>query len=75
MNSAVRASIRSTLAPGVLTAVVQDREGLLSSWFLQNQLMWSYPRMQKLKELKGHTARVLHMAASPNHYCRFSSSG
>ena len=44
-----------------------EKELLSSHGFSQNQLtLWSYPRMQKLKELKGHTARVLHMAASPN---------
>ena len=44
-----------------------EKELLSSHGFSQNQLtLWSYPTMSKLKELKGHTARVLHMAASPN---------
>jgi cell division cycle protein 20 (cofactor of APC complex) len=44
-----------------------EKELLSSHGFSQNQLtLWNYPTMTKLKELKGHTARVLHMAASPN---------
>jgi cell division cycle protein 20 (cofactor of APC complex) len=44
-----------------------DKEILSSHGFSQNQLcLWKYPNMMKVKELKGHTARVLHMAASPN---------
>ena len=33
----------------------------------QNQLcVWKYPSMAKMAELTGHTARVLHMAQSPD---------
>jgi cell division cycle protein 20 (cofactor of APC complex) len=43
-----------------------DKEILSSHGFSQNQLcLWSYPSMAKVKELNGHTARVLHMAMSP----------
>ena len=44
-----------------------EKEILASSGFGQNSLsLYNYPSMQKTKELTGHTARVLHMAASPN---------
>jgi cell division cycle protein 20 (cofactor of APC complex) len=44
-----------------------EKEILSSHGFSQNQLcIWKYPTMVKVKELTGHTARVLHMAASPN---------
>jgi cell division cycle protein 20 (cofactor of APC complex) len=44
-----------------------DREILSSHGFSQNQLtLWKYPTMTKVKELTGHTARVLHMAAGPD---------
>lgn len=44
-----------------------EREILSSHGFAQNQLcLWKYPTMAKVKELKGHTARVLHMAQSPD---------
>lgn len=44
-----------------------DKEILSSHGFSQNQLcLWSYPSMAKLKELNGHTSRVLHMAVSPD---------
>jgi cell division cycle protein 20 (cofactor of APC complex) len=44
-----------------------ERELLSSHGFSQNQLiLWKYPTMTKVKELTGHTARVLHMAAGPD---------
>jgi cell division cycle protein 20 (cofactor of APC complex) len=44
-----------------------ERELLSSHRFSQNQLcLWKYPTMTKVKELTGHTARVLHMAAGPD---------
>ena len=44
-----------------------DKEILSSHGFSQNQLcLWKYPTMEKVKELTGHTARVLHLAASPD---------
>eukprot|EP00897_Mesotaenium_endlicherianum_P010935 jgi/Mesen1/9870/ME000070S09154 len=44
-----------------------DREILSSHGFSQNQLcLWKYPSMAKVAELTGHTARVLHMAQSPD---------
>ena len=37
-----------------------------SHGYAENQLcLWKYPTMTKLKELRGHSARVLHMASSP----------
>jgi len=45
----------------------QERELLSSHGFSQNQLcLWKFPTMSKLKELTGHTARVLHTAVSPD---------
>lgn len=44
-----------------------ERELLSSHGFSQNQLcLWKYPTMTKVKELTGHTARVLHLAAGPD---------
>jgi hypothetical protein len=43
------------------------REVVSSHGFSQNQLcVWKYPSMSKICELTGHTARVLHMAISPD---------
>ena len=44
-----------------------EKEILSSHGFARNQLcLWKYPTMAKVKELDGHTARVLHMAVSPD---------
>ncbi|GAQ84943.1 Anaphase promoting complex Cdc20 subunits [Klebsormidium nitens] len=44
-----------------------ERELLSSHGFSQNQLcLWKYPSMAKVAELTGHTARVLHLALSPD---------
>jgi len=44
-----------------------EKELLSSHGFSQNQLcLWKYPSMVKTKELSGHTARVLHLAPSPD---------
>eukprot|EP00957_Ditylum_brightwellii_P209992 15364458-Ditylum_brightwellii.AAC.1 len=44
-----------------------EKELLSSHGFARNQLcLWKYPTMAKVKELDGHTARVLHMACSPD---------
>lgn len=44
-----------------------EKEILSSHGFSRNEInLWRYPSMVKVKELTGHTARVLHMAASPD---------
>ena len=44
-----------------------EKEILSSHGFARNQLsLWKYPSMAKIKDLEGHTARVLHMAISPD---------
>ena len=44
-----------------------EKEILSSHGYTENQLcLWKYPTMTKVKELKGHTSRVLHMATSPD---------
>ena len=44
-----------------------EKEILSSHGFARNQLcLWKYPTMAKIKELEGHTSRVLHMACSPD---------
>jgi len=46
---------------------VHDHELVSSHGFSHNQLiLWKYPSMVKAAELTGHTARVLHMAQSPD---------
>ena len=38
-----------------------------SHGFAENQLcLWKYPSMARVKEFKGHTSRVLHLATSPD---------
>ena len=42
-----------------------EKEILSSHGFARNQLcLWKYPTMAKIKDLEGHTSRVLHMATS-----------
>ena len=44
-----------------------EKELLSSHGYAENQLcLWRYPTMARVKELKGHSARVLHLAASPD---------
>ena len=44
-----------------------DKELVSSHGYSHNQLIvWKYPTMTKVAELTGHTARVLHMAQSPD---------
>ena len=44
-----------------------ERELLSSHGYSQNQLcLWKYPSMVKMAEFTGHSARVLHMATSPD---------
>jgi cell division cycle protein 20 (cofactor of APC complex) len=43
------------------------KELVSSHGYSQNQLIvWRYPSMMKVAELKGHNSRVLHMAQSPD---------
>jgi len=43
-----------------------EKEILSSHGFSKNELcLWKYPSMCKVKELTGHTARVLHLATGP----------
>ncbi|TMW69301.1 hypothetical protein Poli38472_001457 [Pythium oligandrum] len=44
-----------------------ERELLSSHGFSQNELcLWRYPTMTRIREFTGHTARVLHLAMSPD---------
>jgi cell division cycle 20, cofactor of APC complex len=44
-----------------------EKELLSSHGYAENQLcLWKYPTMAKVKELKGHTSRILHLATSPD---------
>jgi len=44
-----------------------EKEILSSHGFAENQLcLWKYPTMARVKELRGHTSRVLHTAVSPD---------
>lgn len=44
-----------------------EKEILSSHGYAENQLcLWKYPTMTRVKELKGHSERVLHMACSPD---------
>lgn len=67
-NSATGALLTSTDTGSQVCALQwspHERELLSSHGFAQNQLiLWKYPSMTKIKELSGHTQRVLHMATS-----------
>lgn len=44
-----------------------EKELVTSHGFSQNQLtVWKYPSLARMAELKGHTARVLHMSLGPD---------
>lgn len=52
------------------------KELVSSHGYSQNQLIvWKYPSMQKVAELKGHSSRVLHMAQSPDGKTVASAAG
>eukprot|EP01126_Amoeba_proteus_P060521 TRINITY_DN800_c0_g4_i1.p1 TRINITY_DN800_c0_g4~~TRINITY_DN800_c0_g4_i1.p1 ORF type:complete len:455 (+),score=64.46 TRINITY_DN800_c0_g4_i1:161-1525(+) len=52
------------------------KELVSSHGFSENQLLvWSYPMMTKVKDLKGHSSRVLHMAMSPDGSTVCSAAG
>ena len=53
-----------------------EKEILSSHGFADNQLsLWKYPSMAKVKDLKGHTSRVLHLCTSPNDGTVLSAAG
>ncbi len=53
-----------------------EKEILSSHGFARNQLcLWKYPTMAKIKELEGHTSRVLHLACSPDGTTVVSAAG
>lgn len=44
-----------------------EKEILSSHGYAENQLcLWKYPTMARMKDLRGHTSRVLHTAISPD---------
>lgn len=64
-------SLLNTIDTGSQVCALQwnphEKEILSSHGFARNQLcLWKYPSMTKVKELEGHTSRVLHMACSPD---------
>jgi len=53
-----------------------EKEILSSHGYARNQLcLWQYPSMTKIKELEGHTSRVLHMCVSPDGGTVVSAAG
>lgn len=53
-----------------------EKEILSSHGFARNELsLWKYPSMVKIKELEGHTSRVLHLACSPDGSTVVSAAG
>jgi cell division cycle 20, cofactor of APC complex len=69
-NSASGALLSSTDTGSQVCSLLwspHQRELLSSHGYAKNELaLWSYPTMKKVKELTGHTARVLHLAGSPD---------
>lgn len=50
-----------------LVWATRERELLSSHGFSQNELcLWEYPSMTRMREFTGHSARVLHLALSPD---------
>jgi len=53
-----------------------EKEILSSHGFARNEIsLWKYPSMTKIKELEGHTSRVLHLACSPDGGTVVSAAG
>lgn len=53
-----------------------EKEILSSHGFARNEIsLWKYPSMAKVKELEGHTSRVLHLACSPDGSTVVSAAG
>ncbi|KAG7370739.1 myosin heavy-chain kinase [Nitzschia inconspicua] len=53
-----------------------EKEILSSHGYARNQIcLWKYPSMAKIKELEGHTSRVLHLATSPDGSTVVSAAG
>lgn len=53
-----------------------EKEILSSHGFARNEIsLWKYPSMAKIKELEGHTSRVLHLACSPDGTTVVSAAG
>ncbi|OQS00967.1 cell division cycle 2, cofactor of APC complex [Achlya hypogyna] len=69
-NAQTGALLQSTDTGSQVCALVwssSEKELLSSHGYAQNELcLWAYPSMRKLKELTGHSARVLHLAAGPD---------
>lgn len=69
-NGATAQLLRSVATGSQVCGLVwskTERELLSSHGFSQNELcLWQYPSMARLREFTGHTARVLHLAMSPD---------
>jgi cell division cycle protein 20 (cofactor of APC complex) len=53
-----------------------EKEILSSHGYARNQIcLWKYPSMAKIKELEGHSSRVLHLATSPDGSTVVSAAG
>ncbi|KAH7692817.1 cell division cycle 20 cofactor of APC complex protein [Dioscorea alata] len=69
-NTQLGKCIKSTITGAQVCALEWNRhqkEILSAHGYNQNQLsLWAYPSMSKVTDLRGHTARVLHLAQSPD---------
>eukprot|EP01041_Mallomonas_annulata_P010853 gene10853-22654_t len=69
-NTATGTNIRCTDTGSQVCALQWSdtyKELVSSHGFSDNQLcLWKYPTMTKIREFRGHTSRVLHMAKSPD---------
>jgi cell division cycle protein 20 (cofactor of APC complex) len=78
-NTSNGSCINSVDTKSQVCAVIWSRhskELISSHGYSQNQLIvWKYPSMQKLSELKGHSSRVLHLAQSPDGTTIASAAG
>jgi cell division cycle protein 20 (cofactor of APC complex) len=78
-NSQTGALLNSIDAGSQVCALLwnpHEKEILSSHGYARNELsLWKYPSMAKIKELEGHTSRVLHLACSPDGSTVVSAAG
>jgi cell division cycle protein 20 (cofactor of APC complex) len=77
-NAATGSCLETVQAKSQVCSLLWGHRGELVSahGFAQNQIcVWQYPSMRKVTELRGHSARVLHLAMSPDGTTIASAAG
>lgn len=77
-NATTGVCLQSTDTKSQVSGIIwseEHKEIISAHGYSENQLsIWKYPSMTKVKELTGHTARVLSIAESPDHSVIASAS-